>query len=101
MPHTPHLQRAAYPLRLFFDCSTAHLKPSTRDRLEQMAEDREVLIASTPYGWFIWAEEDPQPDLPGELSSIMTHARSLGAEYILFDRDASENPELPVFEDIG
>lgn len=101
MPDLPHLHRPTYPLRLFFDCSTAHLKPSTRDRMEQMAETGEVFVAPTPYGWFVWAEENPQPDLPDELGAIMAHARSLGAEYILFDRDAPENPELPNFEDAG
>jgi hypothetical protein len=101
MPDTTRLHRPTYPLRLFFDCSTAHLKPSTHDRLERLAEDGEALIASTPYGWFVWIEEDPQPNLPEELGLIMDHARSLGAEYILFDRDASENPDLPIFEDAG
>jgi hypothetical protein len=29
----------------------------------------------------------------------MDHARQLGAEYILFDRDAPEDDALPVFDD--
>lgn len=101
MPDDIQPHRSTYPLRLFFDCSTVHLTQSTRDRLDQMAEGGEVLTASTPYGWFVWAEEDPQPDLPDELAAIMAHARSKGAEYILFDCDAPENPGLPVFEDAG
>ena len=99
MPDDFQPHRPTYPLRLLFDCSTAHLRQSTRNRLEQMAEDDEVFIASTPYGWFIWAEEEPSPELPDEFGVIMNHARSLGAEYIVFDRDASENPDLAVFED--
>ncbi len=101
MPDLSYIHRPTYPLRLFFDCSTAHLKQSTYDMLEQIADDGEVFTASTPYGWFVWAEEDPQPDLPDELAAIMAHARSKGAKYILFDCDAPENPELPVFEDAG
>lgn len=36
--------------------------------------------------------------MPADLASIMAHARSLAAEYILFDRDAPENPSLPAFD---
>ncbi|EQB33877.1 MULTISPECIES: DUF5983 family protein [Sphingomonadales] len=88
-----------YPLRLFFDCSTAHVSPATRTWLETLASSGEAMIAATPYGWFLWVEETPPTDQPADLSSVMDHARQLGAEYILFDRDAPENDALPVFDD--
>jgi hypothetical protein len=76
-----------YPLRIFLDLSTAHLTPKTRGSL-------------MPYGWFVWAEEDPNPEnFPDDLIACMNHARSLGAEYILFDCDALEVAELPVYGD--
>lgn len=88
-----------YPLRLFFDCSTAHLSPETRRDLDARAANSEDLVAATPFGWFVWAEEHRRSDLPNDLSAIMAAARRLGAEYILFDRDAPQNDALPVFEE--
>ena len=37
-----------WPLRLFLDCSTAHLCPETRDKLEAQASGGERLIGATP-----------------------------------------------------
>lgn len=45
--------KVKYPRRLFFDCSTAHLAPATRDRLDTQAQQGDVLAAPTPYGWFV------------------------------------------------
>lgn len=83
-----------YPLRLFLDCSTAHLSPDARTYVDRT----EVIASSTPYGWFVWASEEPGDDVPHELATIITHARSLGADYINFDRDADEIDELSVFD---
>lgn len=88
-----------YPLRLFFDCSTAHLSPASRRDLEARAAGGEELVASTPFGWFVWVDDHSRSDLPDDLAAIMATARRLGAEYILFDRDAPQNNALPVFED--
>lgn len=88
-----------YPLRLFLDCSTAHISPQTRTWLETRASRGEELIGATPYGWFLWVDEGVRTDLPADLTTVMDHARKLGAEYILFDRDAPENDALPVFDD--
>jgi len=82
------------PLRLFLDCSTAHLSPAARDYIDRA----DVIASSTPYGWFVWASEEPGEDVPPDLAAIMAHARSLGADYIHFDRDADEIDELPVFD---
>ncbi|MBA4757614.1 MULTISPECIES: hypothetical protein [Sphingomonadales] len=85
---------AIYPLRLFLDCSTAHLSPDARSYVDRT----DVIASSTPYGWSVWASEEPGEDVPDDLAAIMAHARSLGAEYINFDRDADEIDELPVFD---
>ncbi|KEZ19422.1 hypothetical protein CP98_01943 [Sphingobium yanoikuyae] len=84
----------AYPLRLFLDCSTAHLSPPARVYVDRT----DVIASSTPYGWFVWASEEPGDDVPPDLAAIMAHARSLGADYINFDRDADEIYALPVFD---
>lgn len=90
-----------YPLRLFFDCSTAHLSSASRAFLDERVAQGDDLVASTPYGWFLWADEGPRSDLPADLATITAHARQLGAEYILFDRDAPANDALTVFEPSG
>lgn len=83
-----------YPLRLFLDCSTAHLSPVARIYLET----GDGIASPTPYGWFVHASEEPDALVPSDLAAVMAHARSLGAEYIAFDCDAAEIDELPVFD---
>lgn len=84
----------AYPLRVFLDCSTAHLSPSAR----AFIESGEPFASATPYGWFVWANEEADEKVPIDLAAIMAHARKRGAEYILFDCDAEEIATLPTFE---
>lgn len=92
----------AYPLRIFFDCSTAHLSGEGRAYLEEIAGrvsgQVEPWAASTPYGWFLHADETCDPAVPADLAQVMRHARGLGADYILFDADAEICPALPTFE---
>ncbi|MGQ3141165.1 DUF5983 family protein [Rhizobium oryzihabitans] len=88
----------AYPLRLFLDCSTAHLSSASRAYLKRHAERGEELISSTPYGWFVWVDDGELEDQPGDLHAIKAYARRLGAEYILFDRDAPETDALEIFD---
>lgn len=97
-----------YPLRLFFDCSTAHLSPATRrglDDLAVMSHARSSAAidapSATPFGWFLWADKRPGPEVPNDLARVMRHARRLGAEYVLFDSDAPESSDLPLFAEEG
>lgn len=96
--------RVAYPLRVFFDCSTEHLMPTTRawlDAKSVSASSRNQAPidapSPTPFGWFLWAEQRPGTDVPPDLARVMRHARRRGAEYILFDADAPADPSLPTF----
>lgn len=81
----------SYPLRVFFDCSTAHLSEASSSYLNVHADQGDELVAATPYGWFIWVGEGDRNNLPADLVGITEYARRLGAEYILFDRDAPED----------
>jgi hypothetical protein len=83
-----------YPLRLLLDCSTAHLSPIARAYIDT----GDGIASPTPYGWFVYASEEPDESVPSDLAAIMTHARSLGAEYVNFDCDASEIDGLATFE---
>lgn len=94
---------AAYPLRLFFDCSTTHLSRATQHWLDNRSVDaatrgsaRIDAVAATPFGWFLWAEARPGTDVPDDLAFVMRHARKHGAEYLLFDCDAPANDAFPV-----
>lgn len=91
-----------YPLRVFFDCSTAHLSPASRawldDGVARSADQPLHWVAGTPFGWLVWADEVPGDDVPADLAAIMRHARRHGAEYILFDADAAVNDALPTFD---
>lgn len=86
-----------YPLRLFFDCSTAHLSPDARAYLDDHAAARDEMIASTPFGWFIWCGGEDDGDVPPDLAHVLAHARSLDADYVLFDADAEVSEALPSF----
>ncbi len=95
-----------YPLRIFFDCSTAHLSAATRRWLDENAVEAATrqlapigAPSATPFGWFLYAAGPPYHGEPPDLIAVMRHARAQGAEYILFDADAQPNNELPVFEE--
>ena len=83
-----------YPLRLFLDCSTAHLSPAARGYVDA----GDGIASPTRYGWFVYASEEPDESVPSDLAAIMKYARSLGAEYVNFDCDASEIGDLPTFD---
>jgi hypothetical protein len=90
-----------HPLRVFLDLSSGHITKETGDWLDAKAWTRETVtrpeawVGITPYGWFVYADEDGgSPDLPEDLALCMKKARELGAEYILFDCDAPLNTEL-------
>ena len=83
-----------YPLRLFLDCSTAHLSPAAR----AYVGSGDAIASPTPYGWFVYASEEPDEHVPSDLATVMAYARSLGAEYVNFDCDASEIADLPAFD---
>lgn len=102
-------------VRRFLDLSTAHLCPGTREWLDKQGlltarsrtfhdPDVVVLLGSTPYGWFVYADEastdeEPGPRVPADLWTCMAKARAEGCEYILFDADARPLVDLPTFED--
>lgn len=100
--------KVAYPLRLLFDCSTAHLSQVTQRWLDERAVEATTRRLSstnapsaTPFGWFVYAAEPPFHDEPPDLVAVMRHARAQGAEFVLFDAEAPENPALLAFAEQG
>ena len=94
-------------IRAFMDCCSAHLTPETWAWLDARladpvlrdpADGAAATIAGgrTRYGWFVFAPEDPDADMPEDLREVCALARRRGAEYVLLDCDAAPDQELPV-----
>ncbi|MFJ6784430.1 hypothetical protein [Streptomyces yangpuensis] len=63
-----------------------------------------VLAYPTGHGWLMYAPESVEERAaafgwPEELLAIVKLARAHGCAYVLFDADAEETDELPVFEE--
>ena len=86
-------------VRRFLDLSNAHLSNEDRALLEACAghDTGELLCATTPYGWFVFACEE-RPQISDTLWALFEEARQHGCEYLLFDRDAAEIDGFPVFD---
>lgn len=92
-------------VRTFLDLSTAHLPKE----LGSFSEPENVTTWQThtiynhsEYGFFIHVPDDDTyldpGDVPDELRVIFDYARSLGCDYVLFDRDAAIDTALPTWE---
>ncbi|WP_198382176.1 hypothetical protein [Roseomonas sp. KE2513] len=86
-------------IRHFLDLSNAHLANQDRALLEACAghDAGELLCASTPYGWFVFACEE-RPQISDTLWALFEEARRHGCEYLLFDSDAASLDGFPVFD---
>ena len=86
-------------VRRFLDLSNAHLSNEDRALLEACSghDAGELLCASTPYGWFVFACEE-RPQISDTLWALFQAARQRGCEYLLFDRDAAELAGFPMFD---
>jgi hypothetical protein len=86
-------------VRQFLDLSNAHLSNEDRVLLEACAghDTGELLCASTPYGWFVFACEE-RPQVSDTLWALFQEARQHSCEYLLFDRDAASLDGFPVFD---
>jgi hypothetical protein len=90
------------PIRQFMDIGTGHLEPGDRAFLDRSSEPSNfggVAAMKGPYGWFVYAHDDRLiAGISDALWAIMTNARRLGCEYVLFDADAPTHPDLPSFD---
>ena len=86
-------------IRRFLDLSNAHLTNEDRALLDACAghDTGELLCATTPYGWFVFACEE-RPQISDTLWALFQEARQHGCEYLLFDRDAASLDGFPVFD---
>jgi len=89
--------------RRLLDVSTAHLTPSTREKMGSWDHNDCSIPTFAPHahGWFMWVatEDDSLLGLPADLVDVLQYARAQRAEYILFDADAAELDGLDSYED--
>jgi hypothetical protein len=91
------------PVRKFLDISTIHLTAETCKRFE----DGDFIAQTYPHpdgpGWFMYVAdpeaEDRDDPWPADLKACLQRARDHGCDYILFDCDGLEDPELPQYPD--
>jgi hypothetical protein len=88
------------PIRCFLDLSTAHLQQQTCDQLDGY---HGVIAYETTYGWLMYAPRDDTGlaaahGWPAELLPIIRLARANGCAYVLFDSDAEQSSQLPIFD---
>lgn len=87
-------------VRKFLDLSTGHLTPATRNRLDSTELlGWPVAGGRTAYGYFIYAHEEDDEEIPDDVWECCQKARELDCEYLLFDADAAEVEGLPTYDD--
>jgi hypothetical protein len=91
-------------VRKFLDLSTNHLMEDDREFLRVVSLSDESPIVpraqTATGGCFMYADEASEinlPDTPHRICIIMIHARQHGCDYVLFDANGPEDPDLPVF----
>lgn len=93
-------------VRKFLDLSTGHLSRDDRDQLTQMLAQGPLYTPGNclvgPYGWMIYAEEEPDTstwsEVPG-LAALLARARELDCDYVLLDADGPTDETLPFFDE--
>lgn len=88
------------------DVSTHHVSEKTTDWLQQHAYSSPQehggdpnWISTTPYGWFLHADEEPDAEVwPEDILRLMQFARKMDCSYILLDRDGETYSELPTYD---
>jgi hypothetical protein len=93
-------------VRLFLDLSTDHLPRDPDDPDERVNPNSfdGVTAYRLRYGWLMWVPDDPDEsaavmdeEVPPEILTIQRYARRLGCDYVLFDDEARQVDDLPIF----
>lgn len=89
------------------DLSTAHLPENLARSLDSVAG---LIANERGFGWLLWVPdnidehaaeyeaEDPEHPIPEVVVTIWRYAAKHGCQYVLLDRDADLNPDLPAYE---
>lgn len=88
--------------------STSHLKPETFRKLEHDEIDaciyyKKIDVTSGEYyGGWLYISEDGSPDdinNNGDLKTIVDYCDEHNIEWVMFDDDITQNPNLPIYAD--
>lgn len=77
------------------DLSTAHIPEQYSQCLHEMQAEDVIAYQHSEYGYLMWVPAGEHDRAPTEIQRIIDFARSLGCEYVLFDRDADVIDDLP------
>jgi hypothetical protein len=81
------------------DISTAHIMSTTNELLQATPlKDWPTFGGQTQYGFFIYAADDYDEDIPPDLWNVMRFAKEKGCDYICLDRDADQYDDLPTYD---
>ena len=84
-------------VRPFLDVSTGHLSPATRAMLDETPlEALPGTALRGAYGWIIHAGFAAWPE---DVAAAIALAHAQCCDYVMFDRDGMQHPDLPWFED--
>lgn len=85
--------------------STAHISPKTQEFLDQCVDGPVGSAtfrkedACGNYGWWVACFEEPDEDIPDDLRECILFAQEHGADWIMFDGDATSYDDLPKYND--
>lgn len=85
------------------DISTGHMTKEDAEKLSLNDPDKTLGLPSyelDEYGWLVYIGEmeDNWANMSPEFNKVLTLANDLGCDYVRFDRDGREYPELPSFD---
>ncbi len=96
------------------DLSTSHLPEKVMNE-PLNSIDGVIAYEHGEYGYLLWVPDDPQEHaddypnpadddassdegVPAEVLAVQLYARSLGCDYVLFDRDGDTDDALPTWK---
>ena len=92
------------PVRQFLDVGTVHLSRADRaflDRSAELAAPGGIVAMKSPDGWFVYVHDDRAVvEMSDALWAIFEKAHELGCDYVLFDADGPEHPDLERFTEL-
>lgn len=89
-------------IRKVLDISISHLPMEQGATLNELDG---VVAHEYQYGWLMWVPNDPdesnlamEEQAPENILMLQRYARDLDCDYIMFDRDAEPEDQLPSYE---
>lgn len=82
------------------DISTAHLAPETMEFLDSRRKEAWPVIGGhIPYGYFVYAHDEDDPEIPRDLWACFEFAHTNGCSHLRFDAHTAPYAALPTYHD--